>query len=72
MQPKIPTQTLHKLRGSGRPAPWICKLSLRRGRMVFAVEIAGDGTITSVDGRTVYSESDIGFNAATVVDAEAG
>ena len=68
MNPKLPTPLLEILRKSGRPAPWKCKLHLRRGRTVYGVEIAAGGEITRVGDRAIYSDSDISFSAAIIED----
>jgi hypothetical protein len=59
---------LDKLCASGRTPPWKCKLQLRHGRTVFAVEINADGEITKVGGRAIYSTSDISFGPGAIGD----
>lgn len=68
MKPKLPAELLEKLRASGQPSPWKCKLQLRRGRTVFAVEINAAGEITNVGGRAIYSASDISFGPGAIED----
>jgi hypothetical protein len=69
MKPKLPDRLLRTLRRSGRPAPWKCKLLLRRGRTVFAVEVAANGEIRNVGGRAIYSGSDISFSPNAIEQA---
>jgi hypothetical protein len=61
MKPKIPAPLLETLRSSGEPAPWKCKLHLRGGRIIYGAEINGDGEITRIGDRVIYSAGDIGF-----------
>jgi hypothetical protein len=68
MKPKLPTPLLETLRHSGQPPPWKCKLQLRHGRTVYAVEVNAEGEITNVGGRAIYSASDISFGSGAIED----
>jgi hypothetical protein len=68
VKPRIPDILLDKLRACGQAPPWKCKLQLRRGRTVYAVEINADGEITNVGGRAIFSASDITFAPGAIED----
>lgn len=46
--------------------PWRCRLHLRRGRILFQVEITEKGEIVSVGERRIYSASELGFGLASI------
>jgi hypothetical protein len=71
MQPKLPEALIARLRETGQPPPWRARLHLRRGRTVYGVEIAADGILKRVNGRPIYSESDIGFPLNSIIDVSA-
>jgi hypothetical protein len=66
MTPRVPDNFLEILRHSGKEPPWVCKLHLRKGRTVYAVEISAAGEIKRVGERVIYSASDIGFDTNSV------
>ena len=66
MQLKLPAPLMEILRQSGQPPPWKCKVHLRHGRTVYGVMISGDGEITHIGGRAIYSASDMSFGTTLI------
>jgi len=71
MKPKIPERLLPKLvpPQGGQPTPKY-KVHMPHGRTHYAVEIDKDGIITRIDGRQIFSGSDVGFHIAAIEDIE--
>lgn len=68
VKPKIPAPLLQKLKSADQPPPWKCRLLLRRGQMLFNVEITAKGEISSVGGRAIFTVADLSFGVAAIVD----
>ncbi len=68
MKPRVSADLLTALRQGQPPPPWKCKLVLQRGRTVYGAQITADGTIEKIGGRPIYTEKDLGFSLASLVD----
>jgi hypothetical protein len=72
MKLQIPNRLLPKLitKKSGGP-PQKYKVHLPHGLTYYAVEIDPEGTISRIEGRRVFSVTDLGFHTAEIEDIEA-
>lgn len=69
--PVVTPKLRSKLVASVDGLPGRYKVRLPHGRTVYEVRIDGEGKVTQVDGRMVYSNADLGFRMEDAVGIEA-
>lgn len=70
MTPALPPRLRSALLASADGLPGRYKVRLPHGHTVYEVRIDGEGNVTQVDGRMVYSNADLGFRMEDAIEVE--